>query len=67
HVIELRSGVQGHPSYRRIAHEMHRLIDEKAGHHAVARAMSFVDHADHELGRLDAEVRAAGRREAQRG
>ncbi len=32
HLIELRSGPQGHPSYRRIAQEMARLIREEAGH-----------------------------------
>jgi thymidylate synthase ThyX len=64
HLIELRSGVQGHPAYRAIAHEMHRLIDEQAGHHAIAGAMSFVDHGEHELGRLQAEERSAARRAA---
>jgi hypothetical protein len=64
HLIELRSGVQGHPTYRAIAHEMHRLIDEKAGHHAIAAAMSFVDYGEHELGRLQAEERSAARRAA---
>ena len=27
HLIELRSGPQGHPAYRRVAQEMHRAID----------------------------------------
>ena len=36
HVLELRSGPQGHPAYRRIAQEMHRLIAEEAGHRAIA-------------------------------
>ncbi len=62
HLIELRSGVQGHPSYRRIAHEMHRLIDGQAGHRAIAAAMSFVDYEDADLGRLAAEERTAARR-----
>lgn len=60
HLIELRSGPQGHPSYRRVAHEMLRLIREKAGHHAIADAMSFVDHSDTDLERLESE-RAAER------
>jgi hypothetical protein len=38
HMLELRSGPQGHPSYRRVALEMHKQISEKAGHHAVAAA-----------------------------
>ncbi len=60
HVIELRSGPQGHPSYRRVAHEMIRLIREEAGHTAVADAMSYVDYSDTDLERLEAE-RAAER------
>jgi thymidylate synthase ThyX len=63
HLIELRSGPQGHPGYRHIAQEMHRLIDTGAGHHAVAEMMRFVDHADEAaLERLDAERRAERRR-----
>ena len=42
HLLELRSSPQGHPSYRRIALEMHRLIAEQAGHQAVAAAMSHL-------------------------
>lgn len=64
HVIELRSGVQGHPSYRRIAHEMHRLIGESAGHRLIASAMSFVDYEEYDLERLQSERRAQERREA---
>ncbi len=33
HLLELRSGPQGHPVYRQVAQEMHRLIAEEAGHH----------------------------------
>jgi len=62
HVLELRSGPQGHPSYRRIAQSMHRLIAERAGHRAIAAAMQFVDHGHHELERLDAERATAQRR-----
>ena len=64
HLIELRSTPQGHPAYRRVAQEMHRLIAEEAGHPAVAAMMSFVDHSnDPELGRLEAERRAESRRQ----
>jgi thymidylate synthase ThyX len=62
HLIELRSSPQGHPSYRTIAQEMHRLIDERAGHHAIAAAMRFADHETYELERLDAERAAEARR-----
>jgi thymidylate synthase ThyX len=63
HLIELRSTPQGHPAYRTVAQEMHRLIAEKAGHRALAEAMRFVDHsAEPTLERLDAERRAEQRR-----
>jgi thymidylate synthase ThyX len=62
HVLELRSGPQGHPAYRRIVQEMHRLIAEQAGHRAIANSMCFVDHSETELGRLEAEQRAESRR-----
>ncbi len=65
HLIELRSSQQGHPSYRRIAQAMHRLIDERAGHHAIAAAMRHVDHTDHELARLASERAAEARRSEQ--
>jgi hypothetical protein len=64
HVLELRSGQQGHPVYRRVVQQMHRLIADRAGHHLIAEAMSFVDHDEHELERLDAERRAEARRAA---
>ena len=60
HLIELRSGPQGHPSYRRVAHEMARQIREVAGHHAIAEAMTYVDFSETDLERLEAE-RAAER------
>jgi thymidylate synthase ThyX len=62
HLIELRSGPQGHPAYRRVAQQMHRAIAEQAGHHAIAAAMSFVDHGSTELERLESERRAERRR-----
>jgi len=62
HLTELRSGPQGHASYRWVAQEMHRLIGEVAGHRLVAEAMSFVDYGDHDLERLESERRAEERR-----
>jgi hypothetical protein len=62
HLTELRSGPQGHPSYRWVAQEMHRLIGEQAGHRLLAEAMSFVDYGEQDLERLDAERRAEERR-----
>lgn len=64
HMLELRTTPQGHPSYRRVAQQMHRLIADHAGHHAIAEMMRFVDHAEVELGRLDAERRTDERRAA---
>jgi len=65
HVLELRSTPQGHPSYREVAQQMHRLIGDVAGHHAIAEMMAFVDHSSEpELERLDAERRAEERRAA---
>jgi len=55
HIIELRTTPQGHPSYRRICQRMHRLIADVAGHRAIAEAMSFADHSEVELERLQAE------------
>jgi thymidylate synthase ThyX len=63
HLIELRSGPQGHPSYRRVAQDMHRAIDEVAGHHAIAAAMAHVDHGATDLERLESERRAEQRRQ----
>jgi thymidylate synthase ThyX len=61
HVIELRTMPQGHASYRRVCQAMHGLIAERAGHRALAAAMTFVDHSEVGLERLEAE-RAAERR-----
>jgi thymidylate synthase ThyX len=55
HVIELRTTPQGHPAYRHVCQQMHRLIDERAGHHAIAAAMRFADHSEVELERLKSE------------
>ncbi|NLD78557.1 MAG: thymidylate synthase [Acidimicrobiales bacterium] len=63
HMLELRSGPQGHPSYREVAQDMHRQVAEVAGHHAVAEMMRYVDHSpEPSLERLDAERRAEARR-----
>jgi thymidylate synthase ThyX len=55
-LIELRSGREGHPSYRAVAHEMHRVI--AAVHPAVAAAMTHVDtEAEPRLERILSEMR----------
>ncbi len=57
YLIELRSDPQGHPSYRKIAKEMHRCIVEEAGHRLVGSAMSFLGGDAPAHGRLQAESR----------
>jgi thymidylate synthase ThyX len=66
HLIELRSGREGHPSYRAIAHELHAQI---ARHHpAVAAAMSHVDRSSEpRLERILSEMRLQERRAALTG
>jgi thymidylate synthase ThyX len=60
HLIELRSGREGHPSYRSIAHEMHAQI--AAVHPAVASAMTHVDRdTGPRLERIVSETRALRR------
>jgi thymidylate synthase ThyX len=55
-LIELRSGREGHPSYRAVAHEMHALI--AAVHPAVAGAMLHIDRqTEPRLERILAEMR----------
>ena len=66
HMLELRSAPQGHPAYRRVALEMHRLIATQAGHHAVAGAMSHMTTEAPLLERLESERRSEQRRESQR-
>ncbi|MEM7092922.1 MAG: FAD-dependent thymidylate synthase [Actinomycetota bacterium] len=68
HMLELRTSPQGHPAYRVVCQEMHRLIADEAGHRALAEMMTFVDHsAEQPLERLDAERRAESRRTGQGG
>ena len=64
HLIELRTAEGGHPDYRRVCQEMHRLIREQAGHHLIADAMNYVDYTTYDLGRLETERRAAAKRAA---
>ncbi len=61
HLIELRSGREGHPTYRAVAHAMQERI--AAVHPAVATAMSHVD-LSHEprLERVLSEIRTHRRK-----
>jgi thymidylate synthase ThyX len=65
HMLELRTQPAGHPAYRRVCQDMHRLIEEEAGHRAVAALMGFVDHGGYGLERLEGERRAESRRLAR--
>jgi thymidylate synthase ThyX len=66
HLIELRSGREGHPSYRAVAHELHAQIAER--HPAVAAAMDHVDRSSEpRLERILSEMRAHDRRAALSG
>jgi thymidylate synthase ThyX len=59
-LIELRSGREGHPSYRAVAHEMHAQI--AAVHPAVAAAMAHVDtDTEPRLERILSEMRSQSR------
>ncbi len=63
HLVELRSGPQGHPGYRTVAHQMHQQIADVAGHRLLAEAMSFVEYGAEDLERLEGERRAEERRQ----
>src|SRR5204862_8252154 len=64
HVIELRSGREGHPAYRAVAHAMHAEIARV--HPAVAAAMTFVDRdTEPRLERILSEIRAHAKQAAR--
>ncbi len=59
-LIELRSGREGHPTYRAVAHELHAQIAEV--HPAIAAAMTHVDSdTEPRLERVLSEMRAQRR------
>ncbi len=61
HLIELRSGREGHPTYRAVAQAMHERI--AAIHPAVAAAMSHVDGSQEpRLERILSEIRTQRKR-----
>jgi thymidylate synthase ThyX len=63
HLIELRSGREGHPTYRAVAQAMHERI--AAIHPGVAAAMSFVDDSQEpRLERILSEIRTQRKRAA---
>jgi thymidylate synthase ThyX len=61
HLIELRSGREGHPTYRAVAQAMHERI--AAVHPAIAAAMSHVDSSQEpRLERIMSEIRTHRKR-----
>ncbi len=61
HLCELRSGREGHPTYRAVAQAMHERI--AAVHPAIAKAMKHVDSStEPRLERIMSEIRAHGKR-----
>jgi thymidylate synthase ThyX len=65
-LIELRSGREGHPTYRAVAQAMHERI--AAVHPGIAAAMSHVDTStEPRLERMLSEIRTHRKREALRG
>jgi len=62
-LIELRSGREGHPSYRAVAHALHAAIAEV--HPAVAATMTHIDReTEPRLERILSEMRTQARRDA---
>jgi hypothetical protein len=62
HLTELRSQPQGHPTYRRVAQQMHRLISEV--HPAIGASFGYMSYEDVDLERLEAERRTEAKRGA---
>ena len=61
HLIELRSGREGHPAYRAVAHELHSQIANV--HPQVAAAMKHVDNeTEPRLERILSEIRTQAKR-----
>ena len=62
-LIELRSGREGHPSYRAVAHALHAAIADV--HPAVGAAMTHVDReTEPRLERILSEMRTQAKQDA---
>ncbi len=62
HMLELRTGPQGHPNYRKVCQEMHSLISKE--YPLIGNAMNFVDHNNYYWARGDSEA-AQRRKESE--
>ena len=60
HLTELRSQPQGHPTYRRVAQAMHRLISDV--HPSIGATFEYMSFDDVDLERLEAERRTEAKR-----
>jgi len=56
HLIELRTGIQGHPDYRRVAQDMYNAI--RKVHPRLSKIIKFADMSGYDLARLDAEKKS---------
>jgi thymidylate synthase ThyX len=64
HLIELRSGREGHPAYRAVAHALHAEVERV--HPAVAATMTFVDRdTEPRLERILSEIRTHAKQAAR--
>lgn len=59
HLLEIRTVVQGHPNYRRVAQKIHDAIRAKAPWLEESGLLKFVDHNQYHWARADAEARQA--------
>jgi len=53
HLMEIRTGPECHPSYRRLVQEMHRELSKKD---IIASLMEFVDYKDYFWSRAESEA-----------
>jgi thymidylate synthase ThyX len=65
HLVELRSGAQGHASYRTVAQDMYDLIQDE--HPTIAAAMAFTDRSRPSGGRRTTPRLVGGEVDAQLG
>lgn len=63
-MLELRTSQQGHPSYRKVGQEMHRLVCQADP--LIGEAMSYVDYNEYNLERAGAEKRLSEKRASAR-
>ena len=57
HLLELRTGPQGHKSYRRVCQEIARKMESHAETDWVKRAFEFIDWNDYDWPRAESEAR----------